>query len=285
VTVLELPPVSSAETPVKAAIAAKAREVARICFIHVPKAAGTSVIALMQQHLGATNLYHAENRHTLLVAQLLRRYRFVAGHFFLRDFAADAFRDSYIFTILRDPVERVLSQYRYFRRVQGVSDDRDVHLAKQNDLADILRRPKHENNARWINAMTTRFSGEGVHKIADRESLRKAKHHLRLLDLVGIQESFPETYSRLAEDLGWKESEVLFYNQTEQNPVAGKLEPDLHELIGERNWLDRELYEEARALFCFTSCATCESRAIAGNRRNAVRPCPPLRPANSQPHP
>jgi len=203
----------------------------------------------MRRHLGPGNLYHAESRHTLFVTQLIRRYRFVAGHFFLRDFAADAFRDTYVFTILRDPVERVISQYRYFRRVQGVADDRDVLLAKQSDLADILRRPKHENNSRWINASTTRFSGEGVHTIADRESLRKAKHHLRLLDLVGLQESFAETYSRLAEDLGWNESELVYRNQTEPDPATEKLEPGLRDLIEERNPLDRELYEDARALF------------------------------------
>src|ERR1700736_3472456 len=84
----------------------------RICFIHVPKAAGTSAIALMRRHLAPGNLYHAENGHTLLVTQLIRRYRFVAGHFFLRDFVADAFRDTYVFPIPRDPVERVISQYR-----------------------------------------------------------------------------------------------------------------------------------------------------------------------------
>jgi Wzt C-terminal domain/Sulfotransferase family len=224
-------------------------QASRICFIHVPKTAGTSAIALMRRHLGPGNLYHAENRYTPFVARLIRRYRFVAGHFFLRDFAADAFRDTYVFTILRDPVEQVISQYRYFRQVQGLADDRDVLLAKQSNLAEILRSPKWENNSRWINAMTTCFSGEGVHKIADRESLRKAKHHLRLLDLVGLQESFAETYSRLAEDLGWKKSTLVYHNQTEPDPATENLKPGLRDLIEARNPLDRELYEEARVLF------------------------------------
>ena len=228
----------------------KRNQAPRICFIHVPKTAGTSAIALMRRHLGAGNLYHVQNRQVPFVTRFIQRHRFVAGHFYLRDFAAEAFRNTYVFTILRDPVERVISQYRYFRRLREVGDDRDVALAQQSDLADILRRPRHENNSRWINAVTTRFSGEGVHKIADRESLRKAKHHLRLLDLVGLQECFAETYSRLAENLGWETSEVVYDNQTEPElATTDNLEPGCRTLIEERNALDRELYEEARELF------------------------------------
>lgn len=232
-----------------------------ICFLHVPKTAGTSIIAMMQRNADPAKFYHAEGRRILRITHLLKASKkILAGHFFLRDFSAELVRDTYIFTFLRNPIDRVVSQYHYFREVEQATDDEEVMSAKAFELRHILTRPG--NNPRWINAQTTCLSGESRHKVADRESLERAIRNLQLLDFVGLYEQLQASWSRLATDLRWPDTELPVCNRTARRPQLSDVDPALVELIAERNALDLELYSAARSLFA--------SRHVPPNNRHEL---------------
>src|SRR6516165_6588645 len=113
----------------------------RVCFIHVPKAAGTSVLSVMSAHFGAGNVFHVEESRFwgVPIAYLLGRHPVIAGHFSVRYLSNEVLESAFVFTFLRDPLERLLSQYGYFRGRSHESSDPEVACARTQDLAEILR--------------------------------------------------------------------------------------------------------------------------------------------------
>ena len=137
------------------------RTLVRICYPHVPKCAGMSVargisrqaFSLLERRLfptfsvdprashraaGATSGRMMRVREEILAYALaLGRYRFVTGHVPCRPGLVEGFRCEWHFvTVLRDPVERWVSEYVYN------TEKKDSEWAR-NDLAveDYLRSP------------------------------------------------------------------------------------------------------------------------------------------------
>lgn len=96
-----------------------------IVFLHVPKTAGQSVHHFLKHLVGAASVAPArvnEQLYLLSIAEL-RRYRLFSGHL---DWALlDCVQQpKYIFTILRNPVDRILSFYFFLRaEAQKLSEE------------------------------------------------------------------------------------------------------------------------------------------------------------------
>lgn len=104
------------------------------------KAAGTSVLSVMRAHFGAGNVFHVQESRFLSVpiAHLLRRHDVIAGHFIVRNLSNEVLESAFVFTFLRDPLERLLSQYGFFRHMYE-GNHPDVALARTQNLTEILR--------------------------------------------------------------------------------------------------------------------------------------------------
>lgn len=87
-----------------------------IVFLHIPKTAGQSVHHFLQALVGADQVAPARvnDQLSLLSIPELRRYRLFSGHL---DWALlDCIQPpKFVFTILRNPVDRILSFYFYLR--------------------------------------------------------------------------------------------------------------------------------------------------------------------------
>jgi len=96
-----------------------------IIFLHIPKTAGQSVHAFLKAGIPAAEICPARENWQLTGTSIaeLRRYRLFSGH--LDWVQLDCVGGNpFIFTILREPVERILSFYFFLRReAQGLTPE------------------------------------------------------------------------------------------------------------------------------------------------------------------
>lgn len=183
---------------------------------------------------------------------------FVGGHF---GYGIHALlpRHGHYLTILRDPVDRALSNFYYNRRT-GTYDD----IAADLSLSQYFQRP---NPHFWFcNAMLRSLSGNpeldpfGVQHIEDMANVRpiESKDVLSVVarlrreyHLVGIREKFDEFLVLMSLELGWPLSQCV-YNSENVNEFRPPLEhehPDDLEKVRWLNRYDQILYQKAMELF------------------------------------
>lgn len=220
----------------------------QICFLHIPKTAGTSLTELLIQHVGSGRVCPAGTLvdYDAMTDDELARYDMLKGHF---DYALRARlrRPAVFLTMLRDPVERVVSLYQQWRRSPvppgGLGGEA---VAKRYDLADFIDCGETAVEWRCINAQVYQIA-DGVRQARgpekDREMLELAKSHLRDFAFVGVSERFAESVTRLCARFGWPVPSAM-PNANVSSEATG-IEPSVRRRIAERNAADRELYDFA----------------------------------------
>jgi hypothetical protein len=158
-------------------------------------------------------------------------------------------RETQAFTLLRHPVDRVISHYFYVleRRDEPVHADA---LEGVSCLADyVVRSPI----ARLVNNGMTRFLGGdafGEWTPASNEHLSISKRRIHDGEiLVGLQERFRESVAFFRQRFGWGWPVVEHTNHTVGRPPISDVEPTTIALIEAHNALDLELYDMARTVF------------------------------------
>ena len=95
-----------------------------LILLHIPKCAGTSVAAAISDHFGRENCYfYGKNepyKKYEKSAHGLGKYKFVKGHLTL-DQINLINGPKKIFTMMREPVDRVLSWYEFIQRNKGTT--------------------------------------------------------------------------------------------------------------------------------------------------------------------
>ncbi|QGY39576.1 calcium-binding protein [Pseudodesulfovibrio cashew] len=218
-------------------------------FLHIPKTAGTTLNAVLNDNFASSDifdLYTDEQRIRLreTTYEELARYRLVRGHVFVTDFAdiLDGPIPFEVFTFLRDPVERVISEYHFLK---SWPKSHVYRFLNENNvsLSEYVAGESPELRWRGRNAMVNSLSGVGHPSIE--KGLEVAWHHLRnRFCFFGILERFDESLLQLSRILGL---ERCFYER--QNVRKGRARyaatTEEVELIREHNQADIELYERA----------------------------------------
>jgi len=189
----------------------------------------------------------------LVVGNLLSRWRarrddirVVTGHFPLC--TAELLDAPFTtMTILREPVERTLSQLRHRRETTPA--DRDTPLEELYEEPIRLHGLIHNHMVKML-SLTTEEMTEGtmtrVEFTTDR--LERAKANLTTVDVVGLQEHFEDFCDRLATRFGWDLGPPAFANRTQPIEVSSAF----RRRIADDNAADVELYEFARKLYIRT---------------------------------
>ena len=225
-----------------------------ILYLHIPKAAGTTLGTILMQKFRRRGVLTIQDAKTA-VEDLARlpdakreKLQFIKGHFAygLHEGLGRPFE--YI-TMLREPVDRVVSHYYY-----------------------VLRNPAHYLHARVtskkmslkdyaLGGLTKEVDNGQVRLIAgefyrdpcgqcSRELLEKAKENLRNhFAVVGLAERFDETLLVLGERYGWKDMFYTRQNATVDRARLDELPEDAVEAIEAANPLDAELCAFANELF------------------------------------
>ena len=171
------------------------------------------------------------------VLPILRRrdLRAVIGHFWfgLHEHVA---RPSTYITLLRNPVDRLVSLYYYTKQSEMMS------------LEEFVRSPPFKE---VDNDQTRRIAGVDP-RIGEctNETLRMAEENLRrYFAVVGTTERFDETLTLLKRRLGWTR-DVLSYprNVNPRRQPTASLSPQVIDAIRERNQLDWALWQYATRL-------------------------------------
>jgi glycosyltransferase involved in cell wall biosynthesis len=228
---------------------------ARVVFLHIPKTAGSTMSRILEREYGGQpsfRLYgdiEARVRALEAMAEDERRaLRRVGGHmgFGIHRFLPGP---SVYVTLLRDPVDRIVSHYQYVLTHPADAGNGRA-LEGVESLDDYVRSSVF---ARIVNNGQTRLLGSDVlaaDEPADEATLERAKAVIDRHDLVvGLQDRFDESLLLMVRAFGWGYPAFRNENVSRDRPGTADLPTSTMELIRERNALDIELCEHARRRF------------------------------------
>jgi Sulfotransferase family len=219
-----------------------------LIFLHIPKTAGTTLNRIIDWQYAPRLIYTVDpHRIRATVSHLYalpeerrRRLQVVRGHLTYGVHELLPQGATYI-TMLRDPVTRLLSSYRFILRrpLHPLHYKLKRHHLGPQDLIHLT--PQSQNlQCRFI-------SGIGKNGFCDARAFEMAKENLkRSFRVVGLSERFHESLLLMIAAFGWK---VPFYQNWKVAKVRPSIDPALAETIRENNKLDVELYEFGKELF------------------------------------
>lgn len=217
-----------------------------IIFLHLPKTAGTTLNRLIEWEYRLSEMYSvdpvlfewsAAHLRKLPLARL-RKTRMFKGHMLFGLHKTLPQPSTYI-TVLRDPVERVLSAF-YFMRSYKLHPLYWKLRREKWTIEEFVRHSTRDNVQCKI------IAGGDYHAPCSEAILEKASHHLtRYFSVVGLSERFEESLALMKLRFGWQLKSYSSFNVTRTRPKKGDLASTTLDLIRERNRFDVALYQHA----------------------------------------
>jgi hypothetical protein len=225
-------------------------------FLHIPRTAGTTLNTVLRNNFAPAEIievydqadYAAHARHS---AEELRGVRLIQGHLLLQCYDPPRMYGApvQVFTFLRDPIERLVSEYAFLRAWKA--NHMYAYLNDNNvSFRDYILSDEPKLRYRGRNFMTRCVAGRDTGaKAYPLTAVALAKRHLeRVFGFVGLQERFMESLLLLGDFLGLRnllhEKRNALHTEAKPALSAGDIA-----LAREVNQGDQELYDFAAALF------------------------------------
>ncbi|MEO1300527.1 MAG: hypothetical protein AAFW75_33125 [Cyanobacteria bacterium J06636_16] len=244
----------------------------RLFFIHIPKTAGSTFNAFLDQQYALVDIappdvfakgdeyIRSGDREGHL--NYLKKFSLYRGHYGYS--ACQLFMPEYTtLTVIRDPVERVVSQYTYWKTKSEESLENST--AAEKSLAALARRLPLRDFLETEHPLITRLFHDGqARPLAtdfgcelEGQSLKElALSHLEMINYVGVTEAFGLFLRVLCERFGWHHSPQLQLLNTARLQADDLDEATLAAIIA-RNEVDLVIYKRAKELALLTA-----SRAV-----------------------
>lgn len=232
----------------------------RVVFLHIAKTAGTSIVHFFRQRLPAQAicshgdflLYPAGR---MQFQERLLQHQFISGHFGYRHIAL-LLENSYSFTFLRDPVDRVLSFYNFCQHADMQQRFPVAKAARNLGLEGFVTstlpevREILDSQQAWqLASMYWREDRQSLARLPEGELLDLATEHLGNFDHIGLTDSFTADFSRILTDLDIAEPVPRKRQFASQEPLGREqLSPGALARLQERLELDYRLLDAARAI-------------------------------------
>lgn len=231
----------------------------RVVFLHIAKTAGTSISHFFRMRLAKRHVCtHGDfldwpERERARVNKL-KHYRFISGHFGY-DLAKPLLADSYSFTFLRDPVDRVLSFYKFCLHpdmqkqflVARIANDEGIDGFVNSRVPEVVE--MLDNQQTWQLANTYWYKNrQGMRDVSDNDLLDLALSHLQEFSRVGLKETYDQDFLSILADLNIDEKLPEFKHYVTPEPVLREsLKASTLETLRNRVALDEELYRKVVA--------------------------------------
>ena len=228
-------------------------------FLHIPKTGGSTLRTLLYEEYEGALLkvsYRKEGRTLPQLVGDLRSitpeqwngHRLVFGHVGF-GIHREIPRPVTYFTLVRHPVDRLMSQYLHSRRT---ADAAHHDAAVSYSLVECLRRGLVP---RWINPLVWTLSeaqwqmemGERGDEPCDEASLAEATRNLDAFAVVGLTERYDMSVAAMRSVLGWQQATYTTSNVGET--PAWRRDPELRRELASLVELDLRLYETATQRF------------------------------------
>ena len=167
--------------------------------------------------------------------------------------------------MLRDPVERAVSLYRYWSSFASDSAEArsDVGVAFSGSVSvmDFFQKASPEIKRNFSNAMTRQLVGDslcspsGGFRLNDSNAIALALERVEKMSACGIMEDFTRATARIfrAFEIARRPCHIKVNTLEErmEDPNARRvnrfvISPELHGLVEQLNTLDRTLYQHVR---------------------------------------
>jgi hypothetical protein len=226
-----------------------------VIFVHIPKTAGTTLNGIIDWHYRKKDIYTFGIDGSIddfknLSESRRSRIRLLRGHvgFGIHEYLPGP---SSYFTILREPIDRVISYYWYVRRTPE-SFWYNLITSNNMSLQDLVESKQdtmlHNGQTRFLCGMKSAHE-MGFSQCAERE-LEIAKKNLRdNFAVVGLAERFDETLILLKRAFGWRMLLYIPLNVSVERSPCEELPKATRDTIVEANLLDIQLYQYAAILF------------------------------------
>ncbi len=226
-----------------------------IVFLHIPKTAGTTLHRIIERQYAPEEMYSVGlvDGHSVAHLQQMEEaqragIRMFRGHmgFGVHQYLPGP---TTYFTVLRDPVDRVISYYYFIRRTAS-HYLHDFISEGEIDLKSFIESKAH---VMIDNAQTRVISGVWhgpKFGQCSPEMLERAKQHLQdEFAVIGLTERFNETLLLLSKTFGWRHLYYTRKNVSRKRPRKEDLSGDTLDAVIRANRLDMELYEFGKRLF------------------------------------
>ena len=238
----------------------------KIIFLHIPKTGGTGVTKHLSRFFQADKVYQGRTMldYLKMKPEHLVNYDFLRGHIFYHYIGSNPeFANYQLITLLRHPVERVISLYRFWRsHPQGFINDEAIHsairsrvaLAKSLSLCEfVFSREKIIRNS-ICNSQSRQLSSslifESFHEQRNEVIFQDVTDSLAQFSVIGLIEFLPPFYMELQQRFGFDvPDEIIVSNvsdKKEQLWSSVEEHRKISEKISELNEIDLMLYEHYR---------------------------------------
>ena len=236
-----------------------------LIFLHIPKTAGTTLHQIIEKQYESTsilkigiNTQKCIDKFKNLPEKEREKFRVIKGHmaFGLHEFLPQPC--TYI-TMLRDPIDRVISSYYYVLRapVHYLHEYVTTTTSRQMSLKDFVCSGICTD---LDNGQTRRLAGVSVGRLSgsqtvnfgesSTELLEKAKENLtNYFSVVGTLGKFDEFLLLAKQSFGWSNCYYARQNVTNKRPLKEQISEDTLETIEKYNQLDIQLYKFVQDTF------------------------------------
>lgn len=226
-----------------------------LIFLHIPKTGGTTLSRVVARQYSQRSLFAIDGADIEgsiedlagMEQERKRAIRYIHGHVSFGIHSLLSGPVTYI-TLVRDPVERLISHYWHAVTVRN-HYLHDLVADGRMSLYDYVRSdasPEISNGQ--TKAIAGIAAGPGEPEQADTALLELAKRNICVhFAAVGVSERFDESLMLLRSIFGWKKVFYFRENVTRGRPRRGQFSLETVKAIEARNLLDRQLHEFATA--------------------------------------